>query len=66
MDLSPLILEVLGPRVLDLTQLSFQPRLSETSWPLPELSLDVALEKQWGSMAEDLGLTTGQDLCASS
>lgn len=66
MDLTPLILEVLGPRVVDFTQLSFQPRLNEMLWPQPELPLDVALEKQWGSVAEDLGLGTGQDLCASS
>ena len=35
-------------------------------WPQPELPLDVALEKQWGSVAGDLGLATGQGLCAFS
>lgn len=66
MDLTPLVLEVLGPGAADLTQLSFQLRFSKTLWPQPELPLDVALEKQWGSVAEDLGPTTGQGLCASS
>lgn len=66
MDLTPLILEVLGPRVADLTQLSFQPRLSEMLWPQPELPLDVVLEKEQGSVAADLGFTTGRGLCASS
>lgn len=66
MDLTPLILEVLGPRVADLTQLSFQPRLSEMLWPQPELPLDVVLEKEQGSVAVDLGFTTGRGLCASS
>lgn len=66
MDLTPLILEVLGPGVVDLTQPSFQPRLNEMLWPRPELPLDVSLEKQWGSVAEALGLATGQGLYASS
>lgn len=54
MDLTALILEVLGPRVVDFIQLSFQPRLDEMLWPQTELPLDVALEKcgaLWGSGA---------------
>lgn len=35
-------------------------------WPQPELPLDIALERKWGSVAEDLGLSTSQGFCASS
>lgn len=56
MDLTALILEVRGPSVVDLTELSLQPWLSEKLWPQPDLCLDVALESRevlwqriWGS-----------------
>lgn len=42
MDLTPLILEVLGPRVVDLTQLSFQPRLNEMLQPVMTASPTLA------------------------
>lgn len=56
MDLTASILEVRGPSIVDLTQLSLQPWLGEELRPQPDLCLDVAPESRevlwqrvWGS-----------------